>query len=214
MAIGWHKTVYTDNPNRGIFRCLYFYERENNKMYTLSDKKIDNIYKKLLQVANLYNQMIGYDFLIIVENYDSIIMKFRKEDFLHLTGLKLTVSDRSFYNMFTSNTFIKTNIKKQQKYTYRVINKKLDNLINMINCFTSVNHKLLIKRIHTHTRDYPYGIVGDNFILCLDGENKYHPKSIRNDKINTDYDDVVNIIAIFRKRDADKTFNDNIYNML
>lgn len=44
------------------------------------------------------------------------------------------------------------------------------------------------------------------------GWKKYfHPKSIRDDKINTNYEDVLSIYAICSKSNKDKGYNDLIY---
>lgn len=131
----------------------------------MTNNKIEFLYENMLKIFNnSYIKLLDHDYLIIDENYSYIIIRFRKKDYVHLTGIKLNTKDSSFFHMIKSKTFRKNNIQNQQKYSFREIKKKLNNLIKMCNAFQYGSKSLLLKKIHTSARDYPYGIVGENFI--------------------------------------------------
>ena len=177
----------------------------------IKEKQHQNLFVKLMEVANLYKNLIDAQFFIVDENYDYIEIRFRKKDFVHLTGLHLDVNDNSFYSMYNKNVFRKENILKEQEYNYRNLMKKMRNLYEACLAFVIPTNNLFLKKIDTNTRTYPYGIAGHQFVLCLDGKKYFHPKSIRDDKINTNYEDVLSIYAIYSKSNKDKFYNDLIY---
>lgn len=80
----------------------------------IKEKQHQNLFVKLMEVANLYKNLIDAQFFIVDENYDYIEIRFRKKDFVHLTGLHLDVNDNSFYSMYNKDVFRKENILKEQ----------------------------------------------------------------------------------------------------
>lgn len=183
-------------------------------MVALSEDKKKKIYKRLLEVANHYYFCISNKkkFLLIDEFYKSLVVSCRLKDFVHLTGIKFDFPDARFFKLFLDRHLRIDNIKTEQKYNFRSIMQKLNNLDEMCLIFEfNTNERLILKEIRTQTRIYPYGICSNNCVVCLDTPETYHPHSIRNENQTRDFVNISNIIFVFKKEEIEQNYSNCVY---
>lgn len=63
----------------------------------LSEIRKERVKNECIKGAQKYNRLIGKHFEITIENGETYIVQFNKEDFQHLTGVKSTFTNRAFF---------------------------------------------------------------------------------------------------------------------
>lgn len=181
-------------------------------MNLLSSNDRKKIYRELLMVANHYYFLYRKKYLVIDEELHTIGVSFTLKDFAHLTGIDFNFNEYDFYPLYLNGHLRENNINLNQKYSKRTIKQKLKNIMTLHEIFAGTyGEHLLLKKVNTSTRNYPYGIVSLECVVCLDKKPTYHGVSIRNTKQTKNFDDITSIVEIWVKETNDLTFENNVY---
>ena len=170
-------------------------------MHKLSQSGKKRIKNSVIIGARLYKKyLVPNEFLVITEDGDSVIVRFHKEDFAHLVGVRNIFNDLDFYNHCVHGTLTEANINTNQHYDFGTIRKKMIRIkkINQI-MYANAHTNLILVNLHTHTKKFPIAIesVQDKMVVAFT-DNDFHARSLRNNN-QTNADEKKNIIAIFSK---------------
>ena len=95
-------------------------------MHSLSKSKKKRIIRDIIIGARLYGKFqVPHDFLIVTNDGKYHEVRFHKEDFAHLVGVRSYLNDLDFYKNCIKGTIAENNIKDQQHYDFGTIRKKI-----------------------------------------------------------------------------------------
>lgn len=95
-------------------------------MHSLSESKKKRIIRDIIIGARLYGKfLVPHDFLIVTSDGKYNEVRFHKEDFAHLVGVRSYLNDLDFYKNCIKGTIAENNIKDQQHYDFGTIRKKI-----------------------------------------------------------------------------------------
>lgn len=95
-------------------------------MHSLSKSKKKRIIRDIIIGARLYGKfLVPHDFLIVTNDGKYHEVRFHKEDFAHLVGVRSYLNDLDFYKNCIKGTIAENNIKDQQHYDFGTIRKKI-----------------------------------------------------------------------------------------
>lgn len=170
-------------------------------MHSLSQSNKRRIIKEVIAGARLYQKyLVTNDFLVVTEDGKYNEVRFHKDDFAHLVGVRSYLNDLDFYKNCIKGTLAQNNIKDQQHYDFGTLRKKIIRIkkINKI-IYANANTNLVLVNLHTNTTDFPLAIesIEDKMVVAFTG-NDLHARSLRNNN-QTNSDEKKNILAIFSK---------------
>ena len=183
-------------------------------MHKLSKSNKKRIVKEVIAGARIYQKYLATNiFLIITEDGKYNEVRFNKNDFAHLVGVRSYLNDMDFFKNCIKGTLAENNIHDYQHYDFGTLRKKIIRIkkINRI-IYANANTNLVLVNLHTNTSDFPLAIesIEDKMVVAFTG-NDNHARSLRNNN-QTNSDVKKNIIAIFAKEKNSKyTYSNCVY---
>lgn len=152
-------------------------------MHSLSKSKKKRIIRDIIIGARLYGKfLVPHDFLIVTNDGKYHEVRFHKEDFAHLVGVRSYLNDLDFYKNCIKGTIAENNIKDQQHYDFGTIRKKIMRITKIHKiCDADAQTNLVLVHLHTKTQDFPLAIENthDKMVVAFIGKD-LHARSLRN----------------------------------
>ena len=152
-------------------------------MHSLSKSKKKRIIRDIIIGARLYGKfLVPHDFLIVTNDGKYHEVRFHKEDFAHLVGVRSYLNDLDFYKNCIKGTIAENNIKDQQHYDFGTIRKKIMR-ITKINKIVQINISIPMEwKIELENLVRIYSVEEGETITFLDLmrrgiQEKYHSAS-------------------------------------
>lgn len=176
-------------------------------MHSLSKSKKKRIIRDIIIGASLYGKfLVPHDFLIVTIDGKYHEVRFNKEDFAHLVGVRSYLNDLDFYKNCIKGTIAENNIKDQQHYDFGTIRKTIMRITKIHKiCYADAQTNLVLVHLHTKTQDFPLAIENthDKMVVAFIGKD-LHARSLRNNN-QTNADEKKSILAIFSKEKNSKS---------
>lgn len=176
-------------------------------MHSLSESKKKRIIRDIIIGARLYGKfLVPHDFLIVTSDGKYNEVRFHKEDFAHLVGVRSYLNDLDFYKNCIKGTIAENNIKDQQHYDFGTIRKKIMRITKIHKIiYADAQTNLVLVNLHTKTHDFPLAIENthDKMVVAFLGKD-LHARSLRNNN-QTNADEKKSILAIFSKEKNSKS---------
>lgn len=152
-------------------------------MHSLSESKKKRIIRDIIMGSRLYAKfLVPHDFLIVTSDGKYNEVRFHKEDFAHLVGVRSYLNDLDFYKNCIKGTIAENNIKDQQHYDFGTICKKIMRITKIHKIiYADAQTNLVLVHLHTKTHDFPLAIENthDKMVVAFIGKD-LHARSLRN----------------------------------
>lgn len=152
-------------------------------MHSLSESKKNRIIRDIIMGSRLYAKfLVPHDFLIVTSDGKYNEVRFHKEDFAHLVGVRSYLNDLDFYKNCIKGTIAENNIKDQQHYDFGTIRKKIMRITKIHKIiYADAQTNLVLVHLHTKTQDFPLAIENthDKMVVAFIGKD-LHARSLRN----------------------------------
>lgn len=152
-------------------------------MHSLSESKKKRIIRDIIMGSRLYAKfLVPHDFLIVTSDGKYNEVRFHKEDFAHLVGVRSYLNDLDFYKNCIKGTIAENNIKDQQHYDFGTIRKKIMRITKIHKIiYADAQTNLVLVHLHTKTQDFPLAIENthDKMVVAFIGKD-LHARSLRN----------------------------------
>lgn len=152
-------------------------------MHSLSESKKKRIIRDIIMGSRLYAKfLVPHDFLIVTSDGKYNEVRFHKEDFAHLVGVRSYLNDLDFYKNCIKGTIAENNIKDQQHYDFGTIRKKIMRITKIHKIiYADAQTNLVLVNLHTKTHDFPLAIENthDKMVVAFIGKD-LHARSLRN----------------------------------
>ncbi|MCQ2786956.1 MAG: PBECR4 domain-containing protein [Bacilli bacterium] len=144
---------------------------------------INDLIALVNKAALSYSKLIGFDFILssnLLKYQNQYIVRFRKENFLHLTGIETNIHPTLFYELALNGRLSSKVLGRHSKrYLRYVVKKKIMNLINIDSFF---DNSIDIEE------DFHKGVVycliattNGNYTLGFIGKNECRPRTLLDD---------------------------------
>lgn len=152
-------------------------------MHSLSESKKKRIIRDIIMGSRLYAKfLVPHDFLIVTSDGKYNEVRFHKEDFAHLVGVRSYLNDLDFYKNCIKGTIAENNIKDQQHYDFGTIRKKIMRITKIHKIiYADAQTNLVLVNLHTKTHNFPLAIENahDKMVVAFIGKD-LHARSLRN----------------------------------
>lgn len=182
--------------------------------YKINDNKKIFLRKCAIQGArNYHHYLINKTFLVICKNGEERNIRFFKNDYMHLTGLKSNLNEDAFFEQCKNSFLNLGNISQYQKYNWATLKGKavrIQNIHKII--YSDIQNSLFIFNLHTNTADFPIAIRNSAINTCVTFKNSIgQARSLRKFTNSNNSDCEQEIAAIFAKTEPALQYNELVY---
>lgn len=182
--------------------------------YNIDDRKRLFLRDKIVKGSRQYrNKLMDKNILIICEDGQDYKVRFLKDDFIHLTGVKSNLSDSRFLENSYSGFLSIGNINPNQKYNWSTLKSKANRIekIDKI-IYADVQDSLFMEKLHTNTYEYDVAIRNTKMNACVGFKEEMNKaRTLRKSTNSTNAESTKKIIAIFSKKTQEQLYNELIY---
>ncbi len=173
------------------------------------------LFQKTKLIFLIYEKLIGYKYLFITDFYHDFEAEFIKNNFIHLTGLNISIESSRFFDNLKNGTASYSMIAKRQTHDIKTINKKFRVLreleLFLENKFEESN--LIIDDFRSLTSDknmFSYSLRNEKKRFTLVFSKNNCARSVRYE-LSAQGQDRQKVIFILRKKKNDRSYNTLIY---
>ncbi len=171
-----------------------------------------SIVKAVQNIVSEYNdKLIGRVFLYVFDGH-FIEVIFRKEDFLHLTGVDTKLSSKDFYKNALRGYLQANQIFFSKRHPYDLCRKKIEKLKEIISVTNS--NMIILEELTTTTCTYKFGVTDLEFTVCLNRNADSSHYNLRSLRIGDSFSKAKNgsfVNFIFSKNNTERFYSTMTY---
>ena len=181
-------------------------------MAYVTDVRKERIRNYCIQGAQEYCLLLNKVYLIISDTNELFEVTFCAEDFKHLTGVKSSLGDKSFYRSCYKKTFTRNNVASNQTKDWNSLKGKEKGILNIRNIlYSDADDVLILDELITNTAIFPIALRNDNKDIAVAFDTEYKARSIRKARHSLNVKRTMNIQCIVSKNCNSSLYTDLVY---